>query len=268
MWLQLQWSLQLLRESLNREGSVPRSSQRFRLSFHPDLDDFRYFQILDSDSGWFSWYFSWYLMIYDDFRFWTQIPPMLADQSLRWLSPRAKAPEPKPKRALSRRPLSDLRAKFVEKNAPDSMKFLEELGTSFFVFWILWIFHEIHMYSLFLARPKWGTQPQPTHSNVGQFSSGSLVAMVGHDHFFQERQGGIWDATRKNEWKKVFQPKVRFEPLWGHQNGITWATRNRTAATVRHRFVWIIGIQLAQRELGDSPLIFWTWLVEKEYMRT
>jgi hypothetical protein len=156
----------------------------------------------------------------------------------------------------------------VEKNAPDSMKFLEELGTSFFVFWILWIFHEIHMYSLFLARPKWGTQPQPTHSNVGQFSSGSLVAMVGHDHFFQERQGGIWDATRKNEWKKVFQPKVRFEPLWGHQNGITWATRNRTAATVRHRFVWIIGIQLAQRELGDSPLIFWTWLVEKEYMRT
>jgi hypothetical protein len=69
------------------------------------------------------------------------------------------------------------------------------------------------MYSLFLARPKWGTQPQPTHSNVGQFSSGSLVAMVGHDHFFQERQGGIWDATRKNEWKKVFQPKVRFEPL-------------------------------------------------------
>ena len=229
MWLQLQWSLQLLRESLNREGSVPRSSQRFRLSFHPDLDDFRYFQILDSDSGWFSWYFSWYLMIYDDFRFWTQIPPMLADQSLRWLSPRAKAPEPKPKRALSRRPLSDLGAKFVEKNAPDSMKFLEELGTSFFVFWILWIFHEIHMYSLFLARPKWGTQPQPTHSNVGQFSSGSLVAMVGHDHFFQERKGGIWDATRKNEWKKVFQPKVRFEPLWGHQNGITWATRNRTA---------------------------------------
>lgn len=79
-------------------------------------------------------------MIYDDFRglrfgifaTFQQIPPMFAD--LRWLSPRAKAPEPKPKRALSRRPLSDLGAKFVGKSAPNSMKILEELGTSFFVF--------------------------------------------------------------------------------------------------------------------------------------
>ena len=63
---------------------------------------------------------------------------------------------------------------------------------------ILWIFHEIPMYShsLFLARPT-----QTTHTYVGQFSRGSLSQARHVDFVFLERRGRIGMQPGKNEWK-------------------------------------------------------------------